>query len=255
LDIFPYLSALLGLVVIWQYHEKLVLSGRIQAIDIYDRSGVRMYLYGMPDDDGICVSCREAHGSAFLTSMVARKDFTPLRRPCANPQECTGVLVGLYGAWPEARAVVERLRTAKKTGSVQLSPEELQGILKGPWERSVSATTDRYAVNMLAALGAEKSEPETAISQYWMITDQVKEVRHLPLLIPAYLRLTELLLRHGRAPEALQTIEQFESRYERTKRGPHFPTDRQRGVMSILKSRLRTAPHKVKPEAAPKTAN
>jgi hypothetical protein len=253
MDIFPYLSALLGLIVVWQYHEKLVLTGRIQAIDIYDRSGIRMYLYAIPDDDAICASCREAHGTAFLTSVVARKEFSPLRNPCINPQGCTGILVGLYGAWPEARAIVQRLREAK-TGSIQLSPDEMDRMLKGPWERSVSATTDHFAMQILGALSREKRDPKTAMQQYGAIIDQAKEMRHLLLVLPAYLRLTELLVRHGHGPEALQTIEQFETRYEPTKGGPHYPTNKQRGMMTITKSHLRTTSSKAKPEVVARTA-
>jgi hypothetical protein len=252
MDIFPYLSALLGLIVVWQYHEKLVLTGRIQAIDIYDRSGIRMYLYAIPDDDTVCASCREAHGKVFLTSVVARKEFTPLGHPCINPQECTGVLLGLYGAWPEARAVVQRLREGK-TGSIQLSHEELHRMLKGPWERSVSAATDRFAVQMLVALIAEQKQPEAVMQQYREIIDQAKEVRHLSLLLPAYLRLAHLLVRAGKPSEALQVIEQFETRYDRNKSGPHYPSDKQRGVMTIMKSHLRTST-KPKLEAVAHTA-
>lgn len=254
MDIFPYLTALLGLVVIWQYHEKLVLTGRIQAIDIYDRSGIRMYLYAVPNDDGICASCRDANGKAFLTSDVARKDFTPLDNPCLNPQGCTGVLVGMYGAWPEARAIVLRLREAKKAGSVRLSPEELHRMLKGPWDRSVSAATDRFAVQILVALTAEQRQPDAVMQQYREIIDQAKEVRHLSLLLPAYLRLAHLLVRHGQPTEALQVIEQFESRYDRNKSGPHYPSDKQRGVMTIMKSHLRTASSKAKAEVVAQTA-
>jgi hypothetical protein len=256
MDIFPYLSALLGLVVIWQYHEKLVLTGRIQAIDIYDRSGIRMYLYAVPDDDGICASCRDANGKAFLPTEVARKDFMPLSSPCLNAQGCVGVLVGLYGAWQEARAVVQRLREAKKPGAVQLLPEELHRMLKGQWERSVSAATDRFAVQMLVALTAEQRDPEAVMQQYREIIEQAKEVRHLPLLLPSYLRLAHLLVRQGKPSDALQVIEQFESRYDRNNSGPHFPTDKQRGVMTIMKSHLRTtsSPSRTRPEVVAKTA-
>jgi hypothetical protein len=236
-NVFPYLCAVLALLLVWQYHEKLVLAGQIQAIDIFDRSGVRMYLSATPDDEQICNSCRAAHGRVFLTSTVARKNFTPLRGRCTNSPECTSVLVGLYGAWPEARVVVQRLR-ASTVSSIQLSPEEVRGMLNGQWGRSVSAESDRLAVTMLYALSYEKLNPETAIADYRAVIDQAKEVRHLPLLVPAYLRVTELLARHGRVPEALEVIEQFEKRYARDRIGQYFPKDTQRGLMAIMKSRL-----------------
>ncbi len=52
-DILPYLVALLALLVVWQYHQMQVLKGRILAVDIFDRSGVRMYLVRDP--------CRQKH--------------------------------------------------------------------------------------------------------------------------------------------------------------------------------------------------
>ena len=244
-NVFPFLSAILALIVLWQYHEKLVLTGRIQAIDIYDRSGIRMYLYATPDDDQVCGACRDAHGRVFSISTVARKDFTPLRSACSNLQGCTGLLVGLYGAWPEARGVVDRLRAAKKIGSIQVSAVELEAMIKGPWERSVSAATDRFGISMLGALNSERSDPEAAIPQYQTIIEEAKEVRHLSLLVPAYLRLAELLIRQGRTQEAQQTIEQFENRFAPNKGGPHFPTERQRRFMFMIKSRLTSASRKL----------
>ena len=98
IDIFPYLCGVLALLLVWQYYQKMILAGRIQAIDIFDRSGIRMYLFAIPDDDHTCEACREANGSVFLTSTVARKDFTPLRSRCKNSPVCTSVLLGLYGA-------------------------------------------------------------------------------------------------------------------------------------------------------------
>ena len=44
-DFLPYLLAVFGLLVLWQYHQIQVMKGRIRAIDIFDRSDIRMYLY------------------------------------------------------------------------------------------------------------------------------------------------------------------------------------------------------------------
>jgi hypothetical protein len=146
--------------------------------------------------------------------------------------------VGLYGAWPEARHLLERLRIAKKKTTLQLSMPELVALIRGPWERSISAATDRISVHMLEAILYEETNPETAITNYRYLIDQAREVRHLPLVVPSYFRLTELLARQGRAQEAIDVIEQFESRYKGKKVGPHTPTEIQRGLMSLKKSRL-----------------
>jgi ribonuclease D len=118
-------------------------------------------------------------------------------------------------------------------------------MIKGPWERSVSAATDRFGISMLGALNSERSDPEAAIPQYQTIIEEAKEVRHLSLLVPAYLRLAELLIRQGRTQEAQQTIEQFENRFAPNKGGPHFPTERQRRFMFMIKSRLTSASRKL----------
>ncbi len=89
--ILPYLVALLALLVLWQYYLMQILKGRILAVDIFDRSGVRMYLFVVPAGKNTCTICQEAHGKAFLPSVVAKKQFTPLRGQCTNPMGCGGV--------------------------------------------------------------------------------------------------------------------------------------------------------------------
>jgi hypothetical protein len=237
-DLLPYLIAILALLVVWQYHQMQVMKGQILAIDVFDRSGIRMYLYVVPNDKNTCEVCCEANGRVFLPSEVTKMHFTPLRGQCANPGKCVGLLVGIYGAWPEARQLLERLRTAKKKTPLQLSAPELEALIRGPWERSISAATDRISVHMLEAIYYEETKPETSITNYRYLLDQAREVRHLPLVVPSYFRLTELLARLGRTQEALDVIEQFESRYKGKKPGPHFPTETQRGLMSLKKSRL-----------------
>jgi hypothetical protein len=68
--------------------------------------------------------------------------------------------------------------------------------------------------------------------------EEAREVRHLLLLVPAYLRLLQLLLRAGDGAEALEMIERFESRFPSTKRGAHFPSDKQRETMKTKKAQL-----------------
>lgn len=237
-ELLPYLIGILALLVIWQYHQMQVMKGQILAIDVFDRSGIRMYLHVVPNDKNTCEVCREANGRVFLPSEVTKPHFTPLRGQCTNPAKCIGLLVGLYGAWPEARHLVERLRTAKKKTTVHLSAAELAVLIRGPWERSISAATDRISVHMLEAIYYEETNPETSITNYRYLIDQARELRHLPLVVPSYFRLTELLARQGRSQEAIDVIEQFESRYKAKKVGPHTPTETQRGLMSLKKSRL-----------------
>ncbi len=241
-NLLPYLCGILGLLLLWQYHQKQILAGRIQAIDIFDRSGIRMYVFATPDDGQICNACWEANGMVYLPSQMANKDFVPRPSPCANSGRCTIVRAGLYGAWLEARNVVHRLRAAGTKGSLKLSVQELSELLKGNWEAGVSAATDRLAVLMLAALSGEKKNPDAAINAYRLAIREAKEVHDLPLVVPAYLRLAEVLVNMSRTDEALAVIQEFEERYPREGRTrPYDPTETQRGLIAIKKSRLKTA--------------
>jgi tetratricopeptide (TPR) repeat protein len=115
-------------------------------------------------------------------------------------------------------------------------------LLKGNWEAGVSAATDRLAVLMLAALSGEKKNPDAAINAYRLAIREAKEVHDLPLVVPAYLRLAEVLVNMSRTDEALALIQEFEARYPREgKTRPYDPTETQRGLIAIKKSRLKTA--------------
>jgi len=237
-DLTLYLVAILGLLVIWQYYKMQVMTGRILAVDIFDRSGIRMYLYVTPDDSHVCDICAQANGRVYLPSKVARRNFSPLDGQCQRSMPCPGVLVGLYGGWLEARGVVERLRANPKDGSVQLSPEQLRGVVGGSWERSVSAETDRLSIFMLEAMSYEKINQDAAIGNYGYVVVHAKEIRHLMILVPAYLRLTYLLVQAGRGMEALAATEQFEIRFPPTKTGKHFPSKGQRDLMKRREEQL-----------------
>lgn len=240
-DFLPHLFGILLLLLLWQYYQMQVLVGRIQAFDILDRSGIRMYVFATSQHDQTCEVCRAAIGTVFLPTRVAEAEFNPLETPCTRSGNCTSALVGLYGAWLEARGVFERLHIEKKCGRVKLSPEELRGLLNGQWERSVSAATDRLGVHMLEGMCYETINPDVSIQNYRYVVDQAREIRHLLLLVPAYLRLVEVLARAGRYEEGIQAIEQFEMRFPRNKRARHFPTEAQREVLSLKKSRLKVA--------------
>lgn len=233
-----YLVAILGLLVIWQYYQMQIMAGRIMAVDIFDRSGIRMYIYLVPDDDAICPVCAGSNGRVFLPSQIAEKGFSPRYGQCQHPTPCPGMLIGLYGAWQEARGVVERARAQAKKSGVQLSQEELRALVNGQWEMSISAETDRLSVHMIEAACYEKINRAVSITGYRYVVDEVKEVRHLLLLVPAYLRLVLLLVRSGDTNDALALIERFETRFPSNKRGPHFPTKEQRNVMKTRKTHL-----------------
>ncbi|MDF0674616.1 MAG: hypothetical protein P0120_09830 [Nitrospira sp.] len=237
-DATVYLAAILGLLVVWQYYQMQIMAGRILAIDIFDRSGIRMYIYVTPSDDHICEVCAASHGRVFLPSQVAKKKFSPHTGKCQRPTPCIGVLVGLYGAWLEARGLLEQLRNNGKNGGIQLSSEELRAVMNGQWERCISADTDRLGIHLIEAFSYEQINPEVSIEGYRYVVNEVKEVRHLMFLVPAYLRLMQLLLQAGEEAEALETIERFESRFPPTKRGPHFPSYEQREIMKSKKAQL-----------------
>lgn len=237
-DVAIYLVAILSLVVVWQYYQMQVMAGRILAVDIFDRSGIRMYLYVVPEGDDVCEVCSAANGRVFLPSQVAKKGFSPLKGDCQRTVPCLGTLVGLYGAWVEARGVVERLRANANKGGIRLTPEELRALVNGPWEQSISADTDRVVVRMLEAACYEKINQVVSISGYRYVIDEVKEVRHLLLLVPAYLRLVQLMARAGDGAQALEIIDRFELRFPVTKRGPHYPTKEQRSIMKTRKALL-----------------
>ncbi len=237
-DFMPYLVAILGLLVLWQYYQMQVMAGRILAVDIFDRSGIRMYIYVVPEDDHTCDVCSEASGKIFLPSQVAKKGFSARNGPCKKSIPCLGVLVGLYGAWFEARGLVEHLRGNPKKGLIQLSAEELRAVINGQWERSISADTDRLGIHMIEAICYEKINQAISIAGYRYVIEGTKEVRHLMLLVPAYLRLVQLLVRVGEGTEALEWIERFERRFPPNKRGPHFPSNEHREVMRTRKTHL-----------------
>ena len=237
-DILLSLIAVLILLVIWQYYKMQIMAGRILAVDIFDRSGVRMYLYVTSNDGQACKSCSAASGRIFLPSLVAKDDFSPLEAVCMKPNPCTGVLVGLYGGWSEARSVLDQLRSHHKEGHVQLSLSELQRVVDGPWERSISAETDRISMYMLSAMINEEANQDVAIGNYGYVIEHAKDVQHLTLLVPGFLRLTQLLVRAERWAEALKVIEQFDSRFPSSGAGRHFPSVKQRDTMRIMKTQV-----------------
>lgn len=233
-----YLAAILGLLGLWLFHQMQVRSGRIQAVDLFDRSLVRMYVYMVPDDNPICEVCARAHGRTFLSSRVHKNGFSPLEGKCRGTVPCPGFLIGLYGGWLEAREIVARLQQLSKKTSMQLSHDELCKLVKGQWKRSVSADTDRVNVHLLEALCFEKSDVDTAISGYRFVVDKAKEARHLQFVVPGHLRLIATLLRNGCDEEASRAIEEFERRFPASQQEASAPSADQRKVLEGQKSLL-----------------
>ena len=234
-DILLALIAILVLLIIWQYYKMQVMAGRILAVDIFDRSSVRLYVYATCSGEHTCPNCSSSHGRVFLPSVITKRGFSPCETPCTNASPCTGILVGLYGGWLEARQVVEQLRHNVKKGWFTLSSPEFRSLLDGAWERSVSAETDRVSMYMLIAMVYENLKQDISIGNYGYVIKHAKEVRDFGLVVPAYIRITQLLVKAQRWGDALSFIEQFQSQYPAIQSGQHFPSIKQREFMRITK--------------------
>ena len=192
-----YLFGILALLGLWLFHQLQVRSGRIQAIDLFDRSVVRVCLYVLPDDRTSCPVCAEAHGRVFLPTVVAKVGFSPLDGSCSGAVPCQGLLVGLYGGWAEARQLVSRVQQASKKHPVRLSTEELHALVKGAWSKSVSADTDRISMRLLEGWCFGNTDRAAAVEGLRYVVERAKEARHVSHVVPASLRLMDLLLQAG----------------------------------------------------------
>jgi hypothetical protein len=234
---FP-LIGILGLLFVWQYYQAQVLAGRIYALDFWDITGVRMFMHVTTGGDRACEHCQAAQGTVFLPSILTQKDFSTLAHPCTNGAGCRCLIVGLYGGWPEADRVVHLLRQQSRRKPYKLSYQELLEVFEGPWHRSVVASADRLTIHMVQAMLDEHEDMDSAIVLYHSIVDQAKGARDLRLLVPAYLRLTELLEQAGRHEEALAMAKRFDKRFPRRRRAFYYPTENQRATMVARQFRL-----------------
>jgi len=235
-ETYPYLVAIFGLTLVWKFHDMQVKAGRIKAKDIFERSGVRLFLHATPGDAEACPACKESTYFVLLPSLVASKKFTPQDKPCTNPSGCRCVMVGLYGGWEQA---LSALVAAKKNGGkTRLSVPDLKALIDKSSEARAGASADRISLRMLNALRAEGSQAETAIEHYRYILSHAEEDRDLTLMVPTHLRLSELLEKSGRASEALDLIEQCLRDYGEKKKGPDAPTDAQRRALNTRKNLL-----------------
>lgn len=235
-DTYPYLMGILGLVVIWKFHDMQVKAGRIQAKDFWERSGVRIFLRATPSDQQACTACKETANFVFLPGLVTSKKFSPQDKPCTNPAGCRCVMVGLYGGWGQA---LSALALAKKGGGKgRMNDAELKALIEKSADARAGASADRISLRMLNALRAEGSQAETAMEHYRYILSHAEEDRDLALMVPAYLRLSDLLEKAGKASEALDLVEQCLREYGEKKKGPDAPTEAQRAALNTRKSRL-----------------
>src|SRR5438132_14183418 len=160
-DAFPYLLGILGLALIWKFHDMQVKAGRIKAKDFWERSGVRLFLRATPDDAHTCDVCKETVNVVFLPSLVTSKKFAPHEKPCTNPNGCRCVMIGLYGGWAQAGLA---LAEAKKDGGrARLSDADMKTLIDKSLEARAGASADRMSLRMLNAMRAEGSTPDVAI--------------------------------------------------------------------------------------------
>jgi len=237
-EITIYVLAILALFGLWLFHQMQVRSGRIQAVDLFDRSVVRFYVYAIPAESPVCEVCAQAQGRVFLSSLVTKKGFCPLDGKCKGTVHCEGFLIGMYGGWLEGRELVARLQQTSKKTVIRLSHDELCAVVKGEWNKSVSADTDRINIHMLEGLCFENIDTGRAMAGYRYVIERAKETRHLSLVAPAYLRLIGLLLRVGPEDEARQAIEQFERRFPTNRHDSETLSTSQRKTLEEMKSML-----------------
>lgn len=84
----------------------------------------------------------------------------------------------------------------------------------------------------------ENSNQDVAIVKYSYVIEHAKSIQHLPLLVPAFLGIAQLLVRMERWAEALKFIEQFEARFPSRRFDSHFPSPRQRELMRMMKVQI-----------------
>ncbi len=232
------LIGILGLLLVWQYHQAQVLTGRIYALDFWDITGVRMFIHVTTGDGRACEGCQGANGTVFLPSVLTQKDFSTLAHPCSNDAGCRCLILGLYGGWPEADRLIHLLRTQSRRKPYRLSHHEVLELFDGPWHRSVLATGDRLTIHMAQAQLDEPEDVESSVVLYRTIVEQAKGARDLRLLVPAYLRLAQLLEERGRPEEALTVVQRFEKRFPQKRKAFYYPSDGQRAVMAKKKFQL-----------------
>lgn len=274
-ELIPQLLAILGLLVTWELHDIGVRSGRIKPRPIFDRSGrdsrvtstdidnsdsrakrtpsrdvfdlasarswikshagVHMYIQATPNDDQGCPSCRAGAGRVFSAASIKNAKFKLLAEPCSNAAGCRCQLVGLIGNWPEAEQLWRSLDDSPH-GHV-LREHGLKDLLTGATVAPRGTAHDRVSLYMLEAFQAEGMNPVFAMSRYRSLIRYAVEGYDHPYLVPAYLRLSELLERTGSLAAALTTVEDFIQQMK-GKKLVQQPTQLQRKGMALRRTRL-----------------
>ena len=244
-EILPYLMGVLGLLMTWELHDLEVRIGRIHGLDISDPSalrrwvrndsGVSMYIHATPNDPSACDACRKANYTVFSPAYVrGQRKFNALASPCINPAGCRCVLVGLRGRWPVAESLTAWLRE-NNGATALLTAEEMTDLLKTP--DAGQSTDDRLGIYLLEGLRAEGTDPQFAISRYRHLIIRGKHGGGHPFVVPAYLRLSDLLERAGRSEDALDIIDDFCANF-RYRKGEYAPTAAEASLLSRRKIRL-----------------
>ena len=243
-EMMPYLLGVLGLLMTWELHDLEVRAGRIKALDISNPAAIRtwlrsyactnLYVHATPNDPDACEACRKADHLIFAPALVQGEKFDPLASPCVNPAGCRCVLIGLVGGWPAAATLSRRLGrrddAIDRVTDTEMTELIKTGIVAG-------SGSDRLGIYLLEALRAEGPTPQFAISRYRRLIISAKEDGDHPFVVPAYLRLSDLLERTGRSTEALDVLDDFYTTF-RTKKGPHSPTAAQ-SILTLSARRAR----------------
>jgi hypothetical protein len=237
-DYFNHILAILGLLLVWKLHTLQVRMGRIQAVDFWARNGTRMFIHITPTDVKACPACVEASGRVFHPSAVGKKKFKALSKPCRNPSACRCLLIGFYGGWPDAQALLARLAQSKM---LELSDDDLKRLLAGPWERHPGASGDRIPVHLLEAMQMETSDPEGAIFRYRFVQENARRERDFPFVVHSFMRQSDLLETAGRRREALAVVDQFLKVYQSKKKTLTLASDNSYNTMSKRKMSLLAA--------------
>jgi sugar/nucleoside kinase (ribokinase family) len=117
----------------------------------------------------------------------------------------------------------------------RLTDKEMTELIKTGHVAGIGS--DRLGIYLLEALRAEGSNPQVAISRYRRLIISAKEDGDHPFVVPAYLRLSDLLERAGRSTEALDVLDDFYMTV-RDKKGPNSPTAAQ-SILTLSARRAR----------------
>ena len=257
-ELLPNLLAILGLLMTWELHDIEVRAGRIKPRPIFKRREVprraveqwceskpeavrrwwkshgriQMHILVTPNDERGCQACQQACGRVFTAAEIKKNKFNQPAITCRNPGGCRCALIGLVGNWPEAERLLRTMRESDEP-VILSEPERVQlvassGSFAGP---------DRQGLFLLEALHAEKSNPQFAMSRYRSLICQALEGTQHPYVVPAYLRLSDLLERGGNLAAALSVVDDF---LMIVKGGvsPYPPNRLQTKTMSVRRARL-----------------